>query len=297
MDRHKLALNFRLSARPQHPFLPRSGSALKPALTVLVLLASSPALAEIKVDAAAAASQQTSVGQSERGVPVINIANPDSNGLSHNRFELFHVDKPGVVFNNSLAAGVSQLGGALSANANLSRRAQVILNEVTGNQPSTLAGALEVFGGKADVIVANTLSNSLTASTFAFGNLGLDIGATFSNAGYLAAQGFAAIVAQDMQIKSGARLLFAGGATLAARASLATQDHSSLYSSADLTINAGVDLNTAGDIRSKGKLIMHADQALDNTGNIVSDMDIDLSSKLMMKNDAGGLIYAMGSLM
>lgn len=737
MDRHRLALNFRLSARPQHPFLPRSGSVLKPALTVLVLLASSPALAEIKVDTAAAASQQTSVGQSERGVPVINIANPDSNGLSHNRFELFNVDKPGVVFNNSLAAGVSQLGGALSANANLSRRAQVILNEVTGNQPSTLAGALEVFGGKADVIVANpngvtlngvstlnvhglvastgrpeltdglylnvadgnaqvvvgadgigtqglsyfdivarvvtlngnvgapgadanvqiaaglnrynskqrsvsplsnsaaaapgiaidgsvagamygryitlissesgvgvrhagqlraaqdivvkangdvdlaqvnadgqinlssrtnlvingtpsnaairaggaitmtagqaitvgaditgarftanaaalrlnngtlkatgddsatsaisiqvddftisatllaydtifggllsheqplvlksgklqvmrtpgqydekftlsssakiassagiaitakrfrndqgmiedtssqglqitadtldnlgivrsaadltvnagllnnrctdvsaaqqvcagfftngaatvnaatlnnqaglvakgdlnvqlgsgqhsvgatgsiaagndlhvaqaagaisnlnnngeliarhnllvglyTLSNSLTASTFAFGNLGLDIGATFSNAGYLAAQGFAAIVAQDMQINSGARLLFAGGATLAARASLATQDHSSLYSSADLTINAGVDLNTAGDIRSKGKLIMHADQALDNTGNIVSDMDIDLSSKLMMKNDAGGLIYAMGSLM
>lgn len=737
MDRHRLTLNFCLSARPQRPFLPRAGSLLKPVLAALVLVASDPALAEIKVDTAAAASQQTSVGQSERGVAVINIANPNSNGLSHNRFELFNVDKPGAVFNNSLAAGVSQLGGALSANANLSRRAQVILNEVTGNQPSTLAGTLEVFGGKADVIVANpngitlngistfnvhglvastgrpdltnglalnvtdgsaqvivaedgvgtqglsyfdvvarvvalngkigtpgadanvqvvaglnrydskqrsasplsnssspapgiaidgavagamygryitllssesgvgvrhaglvrsshdivvqangdidlaranadeqislasssnvlingtpanagiqaggaisisaaqgitlganvqssrfaanaaslqlnnatlratgndpanaainiqvddfaiiatlhaydsifggllaygqplvlkngelqvmrtpgqyddnftltssatlasaggiaitakrvsnnqgtiedsssrgiqistdtlnnsgivrsttdlnlsagtlnnhcsdaaasqqicagffangaatlsvgtltnqaglvakgdltvelgggqhmsgtfgsmaagndllltnaagatsqlnndgeliatrhlmvrldTLNNGLTAATVAFGHLGLDVAATFSNAGYLAAQGFAAIVAQDVQINSGARLVFAGGATLAARANLATQDHASIYSNGDLNLNAGANLTTAADIWSKDMLIMHADRTMTNTGSIVSESDIDLSSLSMMKNDQSGVIYAMNNLL
>ncbi len=737
MDQNRLALNCAAPNSPSPRFAPRHHSIFCLALTAVLLLAAGSATADINVDANAAQSQQASVEQSERGVPIINIANPDSKGLSHNRFEVFNIDKPGAVFNNSLVAGISQLAGQVSANANLTQRAQVILNEVTGNQPSTLAGTLEVFGGKADVIVANpngvtlngvstlnvhgmiastgrpeltdglylnvadgnaqvvvgtegistqglsyfdivarvvtlngkvgapgasanvqiaaglnrynskqrsvtvlsnsgaaapgiaidgsvagamygryitlissengvgvrhagqlraaqdiviqangdidltqmnadgqinlststnlaingtsnntaiqasgaitmtagqtitldadvtgtrftanaaalrlnkgtlkatgndsatsaisiqvddfsinstllaydtifggflsydqplvlkngklqvtrkpgqydenftlsssakivssggiaivakrlrndqgmiedtsskgiqitadtlsnlgivrsagdltvnaglldnrctevtatqqicagfftngaatinaaslnnqagliakgdlnvqlgsgqhnasatgsiaagndlhvaqavgaasnlnnngeligrrhllvglnTLNNSLTASTLAYGSLALDIGATFSNAGYLAAQGFAAIIAQDIQIISGARLLFAGGATLAAKASLAAQSHSSLYSSADLTINAGAQLTTAADVRSKGKLTLHADETLNNTGNVVSDTDVELSSKLMMKNDAGGLIYAMGSLM
>ncbi|GLK87925.1 hypothetical protein GCM10017655_09870 [Pseudomonas turukhanskensis] len=89
------------------------------------------------------------------GVPVIGIANPTSKGLSHNRFEQFNVDKPGVVFNNSLSAGTSKLAGNLEANPNLAQAAKAILTEVTGNKPSTLAGTMEVFGAKADVIVAN----------------------------------------------------------------------------------------------------------------------------------------------
>ncbi|WP_457439687.1 filamentous hemagglutinin N-terminal domain-containing protein [Pseudomonas sp. TE3786] len=126
-------------------------------LAPLLLAASFPGLAaaEIQVDTNAAPNQQATVLVAPSGVPVINIAAPDSKGLSRNQFSLFNVDQPGAVFNNSLTGGRSQLAGNLDANPNLSQRALVILTEVTGNQPSSLAGTLEVFGGKADLIVAN----------------------------------------------------------------------------------------------------------------------------------------------
>ncbi|MEN0107407.1 MAG: filamentous hemagglutinin N-terminal domain-containing protein, partial [Pseudomonas sp.] len=118
------------------------------------------ALAEIVVDPVP--SNATNVIAAPNGVPVIEIANPNNNGLSHNRFNQFDVVKPGVVFNNSLANGQSQLGGALLRNPNLSRSARAILTEVTGNKPSSLAGTLEVFGDKADLLIANP--NGLTVN-------------------------------------------------------------------------------------------------------------------------------------
>ncbi|MGY4534212.1 filamentous hemagglutinin family protein [Pseudomonas sp. TE3786] len=144
MDRHRLLANQRNMRRCSY-------------LAPLLLAASFPGLAaaEIQVDTNAAPNQQATVLVAPSGVPVINIAAPDSKGLSRNQFSLFNVDQPGAVFNNSLTGGRSQLAGNLDANPNLSQRALVILTEVTGNQPSSLAGTLEVFGGKADLIVAN----------------------------------------------------------------------------------------------------------------------------------------------
>lgn len=149
MDKHKSVST---------PRLPRHASLL------LLLGAALPPLAaaDIRVEDPAG---QTHVIESALGVPVINIANPNSQGLSHNRFEQFDVGKPGAIFNNSVIAGESHLGGLVGANPNLTGNARAILTEVTGNQPSSIAGALEVFGGQADVIVANPNGITLNGVT------------------------------------------------------------------------------------------------------------------------------------
>lgn len=119
----------------------------------------------------------TTTHHSASGVSIVNIAAPDAHGLSHNVFQQFNTVAPGVVFNNSTADGRSKIAGQISRNPNLGAAlASTILSEVTGAGPSSLRGALEVFGGKANLIIANpngisvngltTLNtNSLTLST------------------------------------------------------------------------------------------------------------------------------------
>ncbi|WP_105102061.1 hemagglutinin repeat-containing protein [Microbulbifer pacificus] len=89
------------------------------------------------------------------GVPVIQIVDPNAKGLSHNQFTDFNVSELGLVFNNSMQDGRSQLAGQLLRNQNLTKEARAILNEVTGAEKTKLLGAMEVFGGKADVFIAN----------------------------------------------------------------------------------------------------------------------------------------------
>lgn len=92
----------------------------------------------------------------QNGVPVVTIATPSGGGLSHNRYTDFNVGKEGAVLNNSLTAGASQLAGQLGANANLQgRNARVILNEVVSANSSQLLGQQEVFGQRADLVLAN----------------------------------------------------------------------------------------------------------------------------------------------
>lgn len=119
----------------------------------------------------------TTMHHSASGVPIVNIAAPDAHGLSHNQFQQLNTVAPGVVFNNSTVDGRSQIAGQISRNPNLGATlASTILSEVTGTGPSSLQGTLEVFGGKANLIIANpngisvnglsTLNtNSLTLST------------------------------------------------------------------------------------------------------------------------------------
>ncbi|MES1195630.1 MAG: filamentous hemagglutinin N-terminal domain-containing protein, partial [Steroidobacter sp.] len=79
-----------------------------------------------------------------------------SNGLSHNRYNEFNVDKQGLILNNATEAGLSQLGGAVAVNANLNgKSASIILNEVVAANRSTLNGYIEVNGQAAEVILAN----------------------------------------------------------------------------------------------------------------------------------------------
>jgi len=115
--------------------------------------------------------------QSINGVPVINIVDPNSQGVSHNKFDEFNVDSQGVIFNNSMQDGVSQIGGTVIKNNNLTNESNVIISEVTGAKGTQINGAMEVFGKKADLIVAN--QNGITvngATTINASNLTLTTG-------------------------------------------------------------------------------------------------------------------------
>lgn len=96
------------------------------------------------------------IGNSANGRDVVNIVNPNADGISHNKYESFDIAKDnGVILNNSQENGVSITGGYVTANPNLSSNAHLIINEIISNRGSSLNGTLEVFGRGADVIIAN----------------------------------------------------------------------------------------------------------------------------------------------
>lgn len=93
------------------------------------------------------------------GTPIINIAAPRADGTSYNVFSRLNVGQEGLILNNSQAIGQSQIGGTVLANQNLrvagAVPARLILNEVVNGTRSDLNGAIEVFGTRAGVVIAN----------------------------------------------------------------------------------------------------------------------------------------------
>lgn len=113
-------------------------------------LASQSSFADIQ-----AADNKTQVlGKS--GIEIVNIATPNPQGLSHNKYQKYNVDRRGAVLNNATANGRSQLAGELERNPNLHQHAaSVILNEVVSRNPSNISGKQEIFGQRADYVLAN----------------------------------------------------------------------------------------------------------------------------------------------
>ena len=149
--------------------------ALRRTKIICALLAASCLVSPARVFAQVtpAGTTNTQVTTAPNGVPVVNIANPNSAGLSNNQYTNYNVDSKGLVLNNDTATQAmqvqSQLGGAVSANTNLTSEAKVILNQVVSTNRSTLAGYTEVVGGKADVVVANP--NGITCDGCGFINI------------------------------------------------------------------------------------------------------------------------------
>ena len=113
----------------------------------------------------------TQFTQTASGVDQVNIAAPDSSGLSHNKFTDYNVNTGGQIINNfsgrdgvasgseagSNAVTQTQIGGLVTVNPNFADgvSAKVILNEVTSGNNTQLLGYTEIAGSKADLIIAN----------------------------------------------------------------------------------------------------------------------------------------------
>lgn len=125
----------------------------------------------VTADPNAAVNNRPIINAAPNGVPFVDIVTPNGNGLSHNKYHDFNVDKPGLILNNlNGEIGMSQLGGVMPGNPNLRRSgsANVILNEVTSGKRSALNGPTEVFGHRADVVIANP--NGITCDGCGFIN-------------------------------------------------------------------------------------------------------------------------------
>uniref|UniRef100_UPI00255C5316 filamentous hemagglutinin N-terminal domain-containing protein n=1 Tax=Fusobacterium necrogenes TaxID=858 RepID=UPI00255C5316 len=110
---------------------------------------------------------ETTLNNSANGIDVINIVTPDKHGISHNKFTDLSVGAGnGLIFNNSTEHGISKIGGYVTKNSNLKNNASVILNEVMGNRASNINGSIEIFGKKADFILANENGINVNGATF-----------------------------------------------------------------------------------------------------------------------------------
>ena len=92
--------------------------------------------------------------KSSNDIDVINIANPNKKGVSHNKYNKFDI-YDGVILNNSLKNGASVIGGLVKQNHNLKSEANLIITEVISSNPTSLNGAIEIFGKRADLVFAN----------------------------------------------------------------------------------------------------------------------------------------------
>lgn len=107
-------------------------------------------------DPNAPGNQRPTVLGAPGAAPLVNIQTPSAAGVSRNTYNRFDVDQSGVVLNNSRTNTQTQLAGAVAGNPWLATgTAKIILNEVTGPNPSALNGYIEVAGDRAQVIIAN----------------------------------------------------------------------------------------------------------------------------------------------
>ena len=115
----------------------------------------------------------TQMDRAANGVPIVNIAAPNTSGMSINHFQTFNVNQEGAIINNSIGnqndVFQTQLGGLIMNNPNLrnSGAANVIVNAVTSNQISYINGPQEIAGDrKTDYVFVNPNSTVFNGASF-----------------------------------------------------------------------------------------------------------------------------------
>lgn len=137
------------------------------AAVALPLLAAHHAYAQAPLTVDPGTANRPGLAAAANGTPIVNITAPDSAGVSHNRFTDYNVNAAGLVLNNSATTSDTQLAGRIDGNPLLGgQSAAIILNQVTGANASVLAGATEVAGQNARVIVANPNGISVNGGSF-----------------------------------------------------------------------------------------------------------------------------------
>ncbi len=215
-------------------------------------------------------STNTIIDKARNNIPIVNIANPNSTGLSHNKFKDYNVGKNGLILNNSKATSVNtQLGGYIYGNKNLSSNAKVILNEVTSTQRSSINGYTEIAGKRADFIMANPNGISIN-------------GAGFINTGSVTlTTGKANILNGNINsyIINGGDIEIIGGGL-----DTSNLDSTSIYTHY-LKLNAKINAKNL-DIKLGNNTIDN------NTKNIISSKNSNESTNLLLDSQALGGMYA-----
>ena len=211
---------------------------------------------------------------------VIDIAEPNSNGLSDNQVDDFDVNAEGTILNNSAVGGTAQFRSTdVEGNSNITagREASLILFQITGSTVSDLGGTIEVFGGNAGLIIANP--NGIVCTGCAFINANrLDL-VTGSN--YNAdTNTFGSIAAANIDIAGSgldtAVLKIETGADFNNTGNINT-DNLNITAGADFN-NAGIintdNLNiTAGDDFSNSATINNTDTVTIEVTNFANDIE------------------------
>ena len=116
------------------------------------------------------------LGTSSNNIPVLNITKPTAAGVSVNKFNDFNVGKEGLIVNNlnlqdyniTYKSALSNQHVEFNPNFRDGDAAKIILNEVVSNSKTLMNGYTEIYGRKADYIVANP--NGITCNGCGFIN-------------------------------------------------------------------------------------------------------------------------------
>lgn len=143
-------------------------------IVLTATLASTAIAHDIVPDSHAAQNNKpTIINPGNNKAPVIQIAPPDKNGMSHNRYDSFSTNNGAIFSNNkgSVKHPLDPNAPQIQANPNLHKgTAKIIINEVTGKKASDLRGHISVAGDRADVIFSNPNGVKLNGVTISNSN-------------------------------------------------------------------------------------------------------------------------------